>query len=80
MYPERYRKTDALEDDCTLEEPFDIGFICGMFSGKVAIRSKGDVYVHVKKFYRPHNTHLRRRDANEKDLNLLYWSDEGGYL
>lgn len=80
MYPEKYRKALChMREDFNeaRTDPFEIGFICGIFAVKENIRKTTDVHINVKKFYRPHNTHLSQDVINKFDMNYVYWSDEG---
>lgn len=78
LYPEKYRKKFTRDDDDnTIENPFDIAFISEIFSKKRNVRRAQDIRLRVKKFYRPHNTHLKQSEADLLHLNLLYWSEEG---
>jgi len=64
-------------DEEKREEPFDAGFIYGIFMKRSTKKRSKDVILKVKKLYRPHNTHLFRSAADQEDFNKLYWSDEG---
>lgn len=80
LYPEKYRKPSrvkSVQDEDVLSDPFDIGYISGMWSKRKEITKSSDVKLELKKFYRPHNTYLSLDVIRKLDLNLLYWSDEG---
>lgn len=78
MYPELYRKAgDTNIKGCNEKTPgpFNIGYIVDVFTDES--REK-NIKLKLKKFYRPENTHLARKKAHlYKDLNLVYWSEEG---
>lgn len=80
LYPEKYRKPShfrSVQDEDVLSDPFEIGYICAIWSRKKTITKSADVRLKLKKFYRPHNTSLSRDEIRKLDLNLLYSSDEG---
>lgn len=78
LYPEKYRKkTGKSEENDWSAEPFDVCYVCEMFSEKSTIEKREDVFLRLKRYFRPLNTHLNKKEAESKDLNLLYWSDEG---
>lgn len=80
-YPEKYRKKLTKDDgSISQEEPFDVGYISKIFSKKLDDKKTQEISLLVKKFYRPHNTHLERKEADRMLFNTLYWSEEGMQL
>ncbi|KAI5727206.1 hypothetical protein M8J76_016131 [Diaphorina citri] len=79
LYPEAYRKlSDYMKgSNAYTPAPFGIGYIVAIFKkkGKKNV-SASDVFLTVKKFYRPENTHRSVEFTYQLDLNKLYWSDE----
>lgn len=82
-YPELYRKTSNYIKGSNYDtpEPFDIGYITSIYAkSNQNLVVYTDIYITVKKMYRPHNIKNGRSKMQEKDLNLLYWSDEGIFI
>lgn len=73
LYPEYYRKTSDNIKGSNLEtpEPFCVGLI------EEIIEHPAEVKLRIRKFYRPENTHKGISLAYQRDLNFLYWSNEG---
>lgn len=67
----------SVQDEDVLSDPFEIGYICAIWSKKQEITKSADVRLTLKKFYRPHNTNLPQDEIRTLDLNLVYSSDEG---
>nr|QNQ79147.1 DNA (cytosine-5)-methyltransferase 1 [Phenacoccus solenopsis] len=74
-YPEMYRKQIDRTKFEEVAEPFNIGYIVSIHSEK-RCKSASDIFLTVKKFYRPQDTHLDEDTVKHLDLNLLYWSEE----
>lgn len=81
LYPEFYRKSlDVKESNVEVPEPFRIGLITSIYttSAEKMIPSS-DIWLKVRKFYRPENTHDGVSASFQADLNMLYWSEEGKF-
>lgn len=79
MYPEYYRKSNDFVKGSNLDapEPFRIGEIISIFKKKnVFGKDSEDIFVRLRKFYRPEDTHKRYQGTSHCDLNMLYWSAE----
>jgi DNA (cytosine-5)-methyltransferase 1 len=80
-YPEKYRKvSDYIKgSNSDAPEPFQIAQLCEIYtksSVSKLIDDEKTVYVKVRMYYRPQNTHKEVSATEQVDLNLLYWSDE----
>ena len=40
------------------------------------VSTSREMYIRVRKMYRPHDTHWTHEEARTKPLTVLYWSDE----
>ena len=70
VYPEHWRKRDEYEGDHhDTWDPFQIVRL-------EQIVNKNDVYLRVRKLYRPHDTHLVHEEARTKAYTCLYWTEE----
>ena len=71
LYTESYRKRDYVEGNNTkTPNPFKVALV-------KEIRKEGDeVRLRVQLCYRPENTHLGPKAAEEADYNKLYWSEK----
>ncbi|GLH01282.1 DNA (Cytosine-5)-methyltransferase PliMCI [Gryllus bimaculatus] len=79
MYPEYYRKSDGPVKGSNEEtpKPFSIGYVVAVVAkGGHEFPMPNDIYLRVKKFYRPEDTHKGASLSYQADLNMLYWSDE----
>ncbi|XP_069697598.1 DNA (cytosine-5)-methyltransferase 1-like isoform X2 [Periplaneta americana] len=79
IYPEFYRKSSDHVKGSNMEtpEPFCIGHIVTIFTKtNDELVASRDIWIRVKKFYRPENTHRGPSLRQQVDLNMLYWSDE----
>lgn len=78
-YPETYRKLSDYTkgSNSNTPAPFGIGYILAISKkkGKKNL-SANDVFLKLRKFYRPENTHRSIEFTYQLDLNKLYWSDE----
>lgn len=82
-YPEYYRKSnDRMKGSYSdTPEPYDIGYITNIFSeSKSKIMASVNLFITVKKLYRPENTHKRDSLRLKSDLNKLFWSEEGNFI
>lgn len=76
VYPEFYRKSRVNEDK-DIPEPFEIGYITSIFvTTKMDLVPPSQIYIKVKKLYRPENTNKDLQSTQKLDFNLLYWSEE----
>lgn len=77
-YPELYRKTkDYIKgSNVDIADPYRIGCILNIMQKKGSYGDNTDIVLHVRKFYRPENTHKGFSGSTISDLNLLYWCDE----
>jgi len=79
VYTEYYRKSNDFIKGSNVDapEPFRIGQILSIFKKKNAFgQDSGEIFVRIRKFYRPENTHKGFQATTHSDLNLLYWSFE----
>ena len=71
VYPENWRKPDVYEGDHNdTWDPFQVVRL-----EEVVSRGR-EVYIRVRKLYRPHDTHLAHEEARTRPLTLLYWTEE----
>ena len=71
MYPEHWRKPDVYEGDHNdTWEPFQIVRL------EQIVSTGREMYIRVRKMYRPHDTHMTHEEARTKSLTVLYWTDE----
>ena len=71
MYPEHWRKPEVYEGDHNdTWDPFQVVRL-----EEIANNGR-DVFIRVRKMYRPHDTHLKHEEARKKPLTMLYMSDE----
>ena len=71
MYPEHQRKLDVYEgDNSDAWELFQIVRL------EQIVSTGRDLYIRVRKLYRPHDTHMTHEEARTKSLTVLYWTDE----
>ena len=69
MYPEAWRKPDWYKGDhFDTWEPFQVV--------RMEQARKKDGYVRVRKFYRPHDTHLSHEEARAEPYTGIFWTDE----
>ncbi|XP_051164166.1 DNA (cytosine-5)-methyltransferase PliMCI-like [Leptopilina boulardi] len=73
IYPEYYRKVKIID---SIPEPFDIGVITSIFGSRAKIVPPGEIWIRVRKLYRPENTCMNKESIRKLDLNLVYWSEE----
>ncbi|XP_011505760.1 PREDICTED: DNA (cytosine-5)-methyltransferase PliMCI-like [Ceratosolen solmsi marchali] len=79
QYPEFYRKFNDKDKNSKFDipEPFDIGYITSIYStSKSKLLASINLYITVKKLYRPENTHASESLKRNSDINILYWSEE----
>jgi DNA (cytosine-5)-methyltransferase 1 len=79
-YPELYRKiSDNVKNvNFDISEPFDIGYITSIYSTTESkLLASINLYITVKKLFRPENTHASELLTRKSDINILFWSDEG---
>ena len=71
MYPEHWRKPEVYEGDHNdTWDPFQVVRL------EEIVNNGRDVFIRVRKMYRPHDTHLKHEEARKKPLTMLYMSDE----
>lgn len=79
-FPEYYRKfNDRIKgSNFDTPEPFDIGYVTNIFATtNVKLLAASNLYIKVKKLYRPENTFKTESLKQRSDVNLLFWSEEG---
>lgn len=74
VYPEYYRKIFDVKNPAEeITQPFCVGQIEDVYT----IQKSDEIKIKVRIFYRPENTKNSVFLAHEKDLNLVYWTEEG---
>eukprot|EP00795_Rhopilema_esculentum_P006330 gene6330-11763_t len=79
MYPEYYRKgSDHIKgSNLDVPSPFRIGQVLSVYKRKgVFGDSLEEIFLRLRKFYRPEDTHKGLTGTGHSDLNLLYWTSE----
>ena len=71
LYPEHWRKKDEYEGDhCDTWDPFQVVRL------EQIVQEKQEVFLRVRKMYRPHDTHMVHEVARTKAYSCLYWTGE----
>ena len=71
LYPEHWRKPQAYENDhANTRQPFQVVRL------EEVIKTHWELFIVVRKLYRPHDTHLSDEEARTRPVSLLHWSEE----
>lgn len=82
MFPEYYRKSNDRPKGSNFDtpEPLEIGYITSIYSTTSTMLLAGsNLYLMIKKMYRPENTHRGVQAKERTDFNELFWSEEGEF-
>ena len=71
MYPEHWRKKEEYQGD-----HFDTWAPFQVVRLEQIVQEKQEVFLRLRKLYRPHDTHLSHEEARTRAYTCLYWTGE----